>query len=162
MDRLKVRNGLMPLDILEIGKKTVKKASEFSFIKIKTNTKVCGVETRDMDRAPIGEMKTESWEENTLVIGLKIDDTEEEHFSIKMETDTMGIGLTESLKEKEEWFMRTKTFMKDNGMKVRGMAMAFWLREMEIILKDIGLTTWEKDKAVTTIMTKTNYSLGSG
>jgi hypothetical protein len=34
------------------------------------------------------------------------------------------------------------------------MAMVFSLREMEITSKDIGLMTWEKDKAVTIIMTR--------
>jgi len=34
--------------------------------------------------------------------------------------------------------MLMKTFMKDNGMKGKEMAMVFLPREMEITLKDIG------------------------
>ncbi len=87
---------------------------------------------------------------------------EEEHFSIKMETDTMVIGSMVLHKEREEWFMLMKTFMKANGMRERETDMEFWLKEMEIILKVTGLTTWERVKAVTITMIKINYSLVNG
>jgi hypothetical protein len=55
-----VKNGNKLLDILEIGKTTVKKVLVYNFIKTEISMKVCGVKTKDMVKAHIGEMKMEN------------------------------------------------------------------------------------------------------
>ena len=87
-------------DILEIGKKIVKKASEFSFIKMEISMKVCGVRIRDMDRVPTGVMRTANLNASTLVTGLKTRSMVEVHFSIRIETDMTVIGSVALHKEK--------------------------------------------------------------
>lgn len=99
----------------------------------------------------------ESLEENILVIGLRIKNMEEELYSIKMETDMMDIGLTACLRAKAEWYTQMRIYTKVNGMKEKGMDMEYLLKEMETTLKAIGSMTWERVKAVTTIMTRINY-----
>jgi hypothetical protein len=56
---------------------------------------------------------------------MKIANTEEEHSSTKMETDMMVIGSMECPKEKVEWSIKMKIFMKVNGMKEREMVMEY-------------------------------------
>ena len=48
--------------------------------------------TKDTDRALIGRMRKESYEENTLEIGFRTNDMEEALFSIKLEIDMMVSG----------------------------------------------------------------------
>lgn len=134
----RVKNGSKLQGILETGKIIVKTALEYNFTKMEINTRVCGVEILDTDKALIGEMKVVNWEESILVIGSKIKNMAEEHSFIRTETDMMVIGSTECPKEKVEWFTQMKTFMKANGMKEKEMDMEYWLKEMVIILKAIG------------------------
>ena len=60
MEALKEKSGKWLLDILEIGKITAKMALEYSFIKMETSMKECGLEIGDMDKVHTGEMKVES------------------------------------------------------------------------------------------------------
>ncbi len=87
--------------------------------------KGCGRTTKGMDRELIGSILEASLKENTQETGLKMKGMAEEHFSRPTGTGMMAFGFVESLKEKEEWFMLMKTFMKVNGMKVKEMAMEF-------------------------------------
>lgn len=89
---LREKSGNKHRDILEIGKITGRMDLEFNFIKMEINMRVFGAEIKDMDKVLIGEMKVESWEENTQEIGLKTKNMVGEHFSIKMETDMMVTG----------------------------------------------------------------------
>ena len=58
--------------------------------------------------------------------------------------------------------MPMKTFMKDNGMKVKETGMECSQRETEITSKVIGLMTREKDKVHTTSVRKTSCLLENG
>lgn len=60
MEALRERNGWQHRDILEIGKKIVRKDLEYSFINMEINMRVCGPKIKDMDKAHIGEMKMEN------------------------------------------------------------------------------------------------------
>jgi hypothetical protein len=64
--------------------------------------RVCGLWTRNMVKVLIGEMTLINSEENTLEIGSKIKNMEEELSSLKIATDTMDIGSTVCHKEKVE------------------------------------------------------------
>jgi len=110
---------------LEIGEITARKDSEFNFILTEINTKECGPWTESTGKVLIGEMKAVNWEENILVIGLKIKNMEEEHFSLKIVIDMTDIGWMECHKEKVEWYTIMETFMKVNGTKVKEMVMGF-------------------------------------
>ena len=97
-----MKNGNKLQDISEIGKIIAKMASEYSFIKMQTNTKVCGRVIDATDKVHTGETKQVNCAENILEIGLKIRNMEEVHSSIKMETGTTGTGLMAAHKEKAE------------------------------------------------------------
>jgi hypothetical protein len=60
MEASKVKNGNKHLDILEIGKITVKRVLEYSFIKTEISMRECGAKIKDMDREHTGEMKMEN------------------------------------------------------------------------------------------------------
>ena len=74
------------------GETTARKASVFNSTRTVTNTRVCGPWIKSMVKAPTGEMRIPSSEENTLEIGLKTKNMEEVHSSLKTLTDTMDIG----------------------------------------------------------------------
>lgn len=63
--------------------------------------KACGPSTNDMDRVRTGEMKTKSYDENTLATGLKTKSTAVELSSTKMVIVTMDTGLTACHKVKD-------------------------------------------------------------
>jgi hypothetical protein len=84
------------------GEITVKKDSESNFIRTEISMRVCGLWTRNMVKVLIGEMTLINSEENTLEIGSKIKNMEEELSSLKIATDTMDIGSTVCHKEKVE------------------------------------------------------------
>jgi hypothetical protein len=84
------------------GEITAKKDSESNFIRTEISMRVCGLWTRNMVKVLIGEMTLINSEENTLEIGSKIKNMEEELSSLKIATDTMDIGSTVCHKEKVE------------------------------------------------------------
>ena len=69
---------------------------------METNTKECGNKISDMGKELIGNTSEENLNESTQEIGLKMKDTAEELCSALMETDMMGSGSWESLKERVE------------------------------------------------------------
>jgi hypothetical protein len=89
---LKEKCGKMHQDILVIGEIIAKKVSEFSFIRMVINMKVCGPWIRSMGRGLIGEVKVRNYEENIQEIGLKIKSTEEVHSFLKTVIVMMDIG----------------------------------------------------------------------
>jgi hypothetical protein len=54
---LREKNGKLPQDTLETGKRIVKRALEYSFMQMETSMKGCGDLTKDMARELTGEMK---------------------------------------------------------------------------------------------------------
>jgi hypothetical protein len=84
------------------GEITARKDSESNFIRTEISMRVCGLWTRNMVKVLIGEMTLINSEENTLEIGSKIKNMEEELSSLKIATDTMDIGSTVCHKEKVE------------------------------------------------------------
>jgi hypothetical protein len=60
MEASKVKNGSRLRDILVIGRKTARMASEFNFTKMETSTKGCGKEISVTVKEPIGETKLEN------------------------------------------------------------------------------------------------------
>ena len=92
MEALKEKNGNRLLDILVIGKITVKMGSVFSFIKMEISTKACGDRITDTAKVLTGEMRVESSEENIQEIGSRIRNMVEVHSSIKMEIDMTATG----------------------------------------------------------------------
>jgi len=54
--------------------------------------KVCGQWIKNMAKEHTGDMKPVNSEENTLVIGLRIKSTEEEHFSLRTVIVMTDIG----------------------------------------------------------------------
>lgn len=58
--------------------------------------------------------------------------------------------------------MQTKLSTKVSGTRVNATVMEYSPKEMEITLKVTGLTTSEKDKALTTTTLRTNCSSASG
>ncbi len=57
MAQSREKSGCTHLDISETGKRIARKVSAYSSIRIRTSLKECGLKTRDMAKAPIGEMK---------------------------------------------------------------------------------------------------------
>jgi hypothetical protein len=102
MEALKEKCGPDHQDILVTGEITVKKDLESNFIRTEISMKVCGLWTRNMVKVLIGEMTLINSEENTLAIGSKIKNMEEEHSSSKIVIDTMDIGSMVCHKEKAE------------------------------------------------------------
>jgi hypothetical protein len=84
------------------GEITARKDSESNFIRTVISMRACGLWTRNMVKVLIGEMTLINSEENTLEIGSKIKNMEEELSSLKIVTDTMDIGSTVCHKEKVE------------------------------------------------------------
>jgi hypothetical protein len=84
------------------GEITARKDSESNFIRTEISMRVCGLWTRNMVKVLIGEMTLINSEENTLEIGSKIKNMEEELSSLKIATDTMDIGSTVCHREKVE------------------------------------------------------------
>jgi hypothetical protein len=91
---LREKNGRLLAGISATGATTAKKASEYSFIKMEISMKASGRGTDDMDKALIGEMSMVNLDVNTLEIGSKTGNTEEELSSIRMEIVTTVIGST--------------------------------------------------------------------
>lgn len=102
MEALKVKSGSNLQDTSVTGRITAKMVLAFSSIRMETSMKECGELIADMDKALTGEMRMESSEENTLVIGSRIRSMEEEPFSIRMVIDMMATGSTVCLKAKGE------------------------------------------------------------
>lgn len=98
----KVKSGNSQAGILGTGEIMEKKDLELCSSQMEINMKECGIQIKDMGKELTGELREESLGENTLGIGLKIKNMEEELFSLKMETDMMDIGLTIRCKVKEE------------------------------------------------------------
>lgn len=162
MEVLKEKCGQDLPGTLVTGEITARKVSVFNFIKMVTNTKECGLWIRNMVKVPIGETILASWEENIPETGLKTRSMEEVPSSSRTVIDTMDIGWMECLREREEWFIKMVTSMKDNGTKEKETDMVFWQREMVIISKDIGSMTNVKAKDHTSTVTKTNFSSVNG
>lgn len=158
MEVLRERSGNMLQDTSVIGKKIKKTDSVYNSITTATNTKVYGNVINATVKVLTGEMRLVNCVVNIQEIGAKTKSTVAAHSFTKTVTDTMAIGLQACLKERVEWSMLTRIYMKDSGMKVNATAMVCLQREMEIISKATGLTTWEKVKAAISIMTRTSCS----
>lgn len=75
-----------------IGETIARKASVFNSIRMVISTKECGLWTKSMVKAHIGDKKPENSEENIPEIGSKIRNTEEVLSSLRIVIDMMDIG----------------------------------------------------------------------
>lgn len=96
------KSGRAHLATSETGEIIVKKDLEFSFTKMGTNTKECGLWTRSTAKGLTGDSTEESSEESIPEIGSKTRSMEEAPFSSKTAIDTTDTGSMGCLREKEE------------------------------------------------------------